>query len=107
MSHLPIDPNRDAVPIRLFKSNFLEFFTHITPAVVIAFWAPVTALLIVYAVLTAPAEVFPAFIPIGFLAGLFLWTLAEYVLHRFLFHHKPTSPRQECIFFLFRGNHLT
>ena len=46
-----------------------------------------------------------AFIPLGFLAGLFLWTFAEYTLHRFLFHHKPTSPRQERIFFLFHGIH--
>jgi sterol desaturase/sphingolipid hydroxylase (fatty acid hydroxylase superfamily) len=42
---------------------------------------------------------------LGFVAGLFLWTLAEYTVHRFVFHHKPTSPRQERIFFLFHGIH--
>ena len=41
----------------------------------------------------------------GLLIGLFLWTFAEYTLHRFLFHHKPTSPLQERIFFLFHGIH--
>ena len=53
----------------------------------------------------AHGSTFPAFIPLGLLAGLFLWTFAEYTLHRFLFHHKPTSPRQERIFFLFHGIH--
>jgi sterol desaturase/sphingolipid hydroxylase (fatty acid hydroxylase superfamily) len=62
-------------------------------------------LLIVYAGVKAHAATLPAFIPAGFLVGLFLWTLAEYTLHRFLFHHKPTSPRQERIFFLFHGIH--
>ncbi len=105
MSHLPIDTQRDTKPIRLFKSDFLEFFTHISPITIIVLWLPVAILFMVYAVTNAHAPVFPTFIPAGFLIGLFLWTLAEYTLHRFLFHHKPTTPRQERIFFLFHGIH--
>ena len=116
MNHLPIDTDRNAVPIRLFKSDFLEFFTHISPVTVIALWLPIAVLLIVYAVREAAAvpcvpagcsvpAAFPTFIPLGCLIGLSLWTFAEYTLHRFLFHHKPTSPRQERIFFLFHGIH--
>jgi sterol desaturase/sphingolipid hydroxylase (fatty acid hydroxylase superfamily) len=105
MSHLPIDTSRDAVPIRLFKSDFLEYFTHITPATILGLWVPVVVILLLVAVLDAPAAVFPTYIPLGFLIGLFLWTFAEYTLHRFLFHHKPTLPRQERIFFLFHGIH--
>ncbi len=105
MNYLPIDASRDAVPIRLFKSDFLEFFTHISPIAIIVLWLPIAVLLIVYATLHAPGPEFPIFIPLGFLIGLFLWTLAEYTGHRFLFHHKPTSPRQERILFLFHGIH--
>ncbi len=105
MDHLPTDPSRDAVPIRLFKSDFMEFFTHISPVTVIVLWLPIAVALIVYAAAHASATGFPAFIPLGIIIGLFLWTLAEYTLHRFLFHHKPTSPRQERIFFLFHGIH--
>ena len=47
----------------------------------------------------------PIVAKLGIIIGLFLWTPAEYTLHRFLFHHKPTSPRQERIFFLFHGIH--
>jgi sterol desaturase/sphingolipid hydroxylase (fatty acid hydroxylase superfamily) len=105
MAHLPIDASREAVPIRLFKSDFLEFFTHISPAVVTGFWLPIIVLFLVYAVVKAPVDRLPTHIPLGFLAGLFLWTFAEYMLHRFLFHHQPTSPLQERIMFLFHGIH--
>ena len=105
MDQHPIDTNRDAVPIRLFKSDFLEFFTHISPIAILILWVPVVTVLLVYGAMTAPAGQFPFYMPLGFLAGLFLWTLAEYSLHRFLFHHKPTNPRQERIFFLFHGIH--
>ena len=105
MSHLPIDTSRDAEPIRLFKSNFLEFFTHISPVAIIALWLPIVVCLLIYAILRVSGPAFPIYIPLGFIIGLFLWTFAEYTLHRFLFHHKPTTPRQERIFFLFHGIH--
>ena len=91
--------------MRLFKSDFLEFFTHISPVTILLLWGPVTIILLVLAVLNAPSAVFPWYIPAAFVIGLFLWTFAEYTLHRFLFHHTPTSPRQERIFFLFHGIH--
>ena len=105
MSYLPIDPGRDTEPIRVFKSDFLESFTHISPATIAGFWLPIIVILLVYAVLTASIAAFPWYILLGFVIGLFLWTLAEYLLHRFLFHHHPTTPRQERIFFLFHGIH--
>ena len=39
------------------------------------------------------------------MVGLIVWTLAEYLLHRYLFHYTPRTPRQERIFFLFHGVH--
>lgn len=38
-------------------------------------------------------------------AGLAFWTLLEYVLHRFVFHHTPRSPRQMFLGYLFHGIH--
>ncbi len=105
MSHFPIDTRRDVQPIRLFKSDFMEFFTHISPMTILVVWLPMAVLLMVYAVKEVPGSAFPLYIPLGFLSGLCLWTLAEYTLHRFLFHYKPTSPRQERILFLFHGIH--
>lgn len=105
MNHLPIDKSKDPKSIRLFKSDFLEFFTHISPVTIMILWVPVTAFLLVTAILTAPAGAFPWFIPAALGIGLFVWTLAEYTLHRFLFHFQAKTPKAERIFFLFHGVH--
>jgi sterol desaturase/sphingolipid hydroxylase (fatty acid hydroxylase superfamily) len=105
MNHTPIDASRDATPIRLFKSDFLEFFTHISPVTIVAVWLPVALWLLVVAAAGAHAHGSAMYVPGGFLIGLFAWTLAEYTLHRFLFHHKPANAVQERIFFLFHGIH--
>jgi sterol desaturase/sphingolipid hydroxylase (fatty acid hydroxylase superfamily) len=105
MNHLPIDKSKDPVSIRLFKSDFLEFFTHISPLTILILWVPVTAILLVFSVRTAPSDAFPWYILLAFLVGLFLWTLGEYTLHRFLFHFPAKTPKMERIFFLFHGVH--
>ncbi|GIV66266.1 MAG: sterol desaturase family protein [Chloroflexota bacterium] len=97
--------NHSDEPIRLFKSDFLEFFTHISPVVVVIIWLPVAVFFLIRGILIKPPSISGFFIPFGFIFGLFLWTLAEYILHRFLFHYKPKTPRQEKIFYLFHGVH--
>lgn len=97
---------RDDEPVRLFRSDFLEFFTHIHPAVVVAIWLPAVVGFLAAAILRRPAGVMGAVsIAIGVLAGLLLWTFAEYTLHRFVFHFRSRTPRQERISFLMHGVH--
>ena len=45
--------------------------------------------------------------PILFLIGLMLWTLEEYIIHRWLFHLKPPSGYPSLIWchFLLHGQH--
>ncbi len=103
MAHLPTD--HSDVPIRLFKSDFLEFFSHISPITVLVIWLPVALFFLIWSIAHAPAGGFPVVIPLGFLVGLFLWTLAEDVLHRFLFHMPVKGEKAERIIFLFHGVH--
>ena len=91
----------DDKPLRLFRSDFLEFFTHIHPLVVLLIWLPVGG----YFAFVAVRDGTLLSVVLGFLVGLFLWTLTEYLLHRFVFHFPPRSERQEKIFFLFHGVH--
>ncbi|RYZ96526.1 MAG: fatty acid hydroxylase, partial [Sphingobacteriaceae bacterium] len=39
------------------------------------------------------------------LLGLFVWTLTEYLLHRFVFHFVPKAPWALRIHFIFHGVH--
>jgi sterol desaturase/sphingolipid hydroxylase (fatty acid hydroxylase superfamily) len=103
MSHLPTD--HSDVPIRLFKSDFLEFFSHISPVTVTVIWLPVAVYFLVISIIKATPGVFPVYIPVGFMIGLFLWTLAEYTLHRFVFHFPAKGEKMEKIIFLFHGVH--
>ncbi len=105
MNDLPIDKSKDPKSMRLFQSDFLEFFTHISPITIMVLWVPVTVLLLAISILSAPSGRFPWFIPAAFVTGLFGWTLAEYTLHRFLFHYKAKTPKAERVFFLFHGIH--
>ncbi len=93
--------NHSDVPIRLFKSDFLEFFTHITPVAVVIIWLPVA----MYFMWRGIQEQADAHLLFAFVAGLFLWTFTEYTMHRFVFHFKPRTPEQEKIIFLFHGIH--
>jgi sterol desaturase/sphingolipid hydroxylase (fatty acid hydroxylase superfamily) len=44
-------------------------------------------------------------IALCYAAGLFAWTLLEYVVHRVSFHHAPTSPGQVAYGYLVHGVH--
>jgi len=105
MSPLPVDTNPESEPIRLFQSDILEFFTHVSPVAVLVMWVPVIVIVLISAIQGASGQGFPWYIPLGVIFGMILWTFAEYMLHRFLFHYKPRSPRQERMFFLFHGVH--
>lgn len=97
--------NHSDVPIRLFESDFLEFFTHIHPAVIVIIWAPVMLFFLLRAIAEQVVGVSAAYIPIAFVLGMFVWTFAEYTLHRFVFHFEPTSPGMEKLVYLFHGIH--
>jgi hypothetical protein len=72
--------------VRIFKRDFFEFFTHVHPAVPHILFIPVIAATIYlsYAAGTGPGRIVAMF-----LVGLFLWTIAEYVVHRWVFHLGP------------------
>lgn len=96
----------DQEPVRLFKSDLLEFLTHVTPQVVLIIWLPVVTAFAVAGALHWPTNVSPLWYPIAFMFGLtLLWTLMEYLLHRFVFHFKPRNRTQRQLVFLFHGVH--
>jgi sterol desaturase/sphingolipid hydroxylase (fatty acid hydroxylase superfamily) len=100
-----IEINHSDEPIRLFKSDFLEFFTHISPIAVLVIWVPVALYFLISAIVNVPSGAPAWYIPAGFLIGVVVWTLTEYTLHRFLFHYHAKGERAQRVFFLFHGVH--
>ncbi len=101
MSHPAII--HDEEPIRLFKSDFLEFFTHISPITVTVIWLPVSAYFFWLGVQQSTGGW--RHLIAAFLLGLLIWTPTEYLAHRFIFHFHPRNKLQERIAFLFHGVH--
>ncbi len=81
----------------------MEAITHVHPAVPILLWGPIVTTLLVrsFAVLELPW--FYALTLLGF--GTFVWTLTEYLLHRFVFHFEATSKLGKRFVYLFHGIH--
>ena len=95
-------------PIRLFKSDFLEFFSHIKPWVVLVVYIPFSCFLITRAVIRfSAAGISSLWMLPAMVGGWVAWTFIEYTLHRFLFHYHPKSERFKRIFFFTHGVHHT
>ena len=90
-------------PIRLFDSDILEFFTHVSPIAILVIWLPVVGYFMFLGISKNQGMIFV--LPVGLLSGLFFWTLAEYILHRFLFHFPAKTDWQKRLSFLFHGIH--
>ena len=103
MPYMPT--NHSDVPIRLFKSNFLEAFTHIHPGVVLLIWLPIALWHLSRPIVSSSLSVVQ--IIVAFANEIVVWTSTEYTMHRFVFHFEPKTnhPTVERLIFLFHGIH--
>jgi len=88
---------------RLFKSDFLEVFTHVHWSVPLIIYVPVVSYLL-YRAAGAP-ELSLTSGALLLMAGIFFWTITEYLLHRFVFHYEPTSAAGKYLHFMMHGVH--
>ncbi len=89
--------------IRLFENDFLERLSHVHPLTPLLLWGPVVVWLLWRSFALHHLPLMPV-LAIG-AAGMFVWTLTEYLLHRFLFHYPARSKPGKWLVFLFHGNH--
>jgi sterol desaturase/sphingolipid hydroxylase (fatty acid hydroxylase superfamily) len=87
--------------IPLFKNPFLEYFSHIHPVTPVIIYLPVIAACAYFGFQRVPTIN-------GLLAytgGILLWTLTEYIIHRWVFHYEPKTETGRKIHFLVHGIH--
>ena len=84
--------NKDET-VRMFESDFLEFFSRVHYSVPLYIYVPVILVLMYLSIFVYNISALNIFVV--FIGGIAAWTLAEYVLHRFVFHFKPKSI--ECV----------
>jgi dihydroceramide fatty acyl 2-hydroxylase len=86
----------------LFKSRFLDFFSRVHPSVPALIFGPVIAGLIVLGASDGQGSLEIVLLALG---GLAFWTLAEYWLHRKVFHWEPDHPIGRRLHFIIHGVH--
>jgi sterol desaturase/sphingolipid hydroxylase (fatty acid hydroxylase superfamily) len=89
---------------KLFKNKLLEFLTKTHPLVIDGMYMIIASFLI-YRYTQIVPSVKLVYIVGMFLLGLFAWTFAEYLLHRFLYHKIKDASYNSGIQYLFHGIH--
>lgn len=92
---------------RMFETPLLEFFSRIHPATPFLFWVPVLVYLVQGAVRgdVLGGALHPAAFVGLVVAGALLWSLTEYLLHRFVFHAIGPRAWQRRFYFVAHGVH--
>lgn len=85
----------------MFASPALDHFTRVHVAVVPVVWVPLVALMAVL----AARDLGPAELAGWSLLGYVTWTLAEYWLHRTVFHFEPVSRLGARLHWMLHGVH--
>ena len=94
--------NKDET-VRMFKSDFMEFFSRVHFTVPLYVYVPVILVLMYLSYFTykiSSVNIFGLFI-----GGIATWSLTEYLLHRFIFHFPAKSEFGKRIHFIFHGVH--
>jgi sterol desaturase/sphingolipid hydroxylase (fatty acid hydroxylase superfamily) len=87
---------------RMFNHPFLEWFTGTRPRTLVFIYLPATACFVWVGLLAGWS---PLASSVLFALGVALWTLLEYLLHRFVFHLTPRSRLGVLFAYLIHGVH--
>lgn len=87
----------------MFESRLLEFFTHIHPLVPIVTAVPVIAYTVHRSIVVLGVDV--PIVAALIAGGVLTWTLVEYLMHRFIFHHQFRSRFGQRVYFVIHGSH--
>jgi sterol desaturase/sphingolipid hydroxylase (fatty acid hydroxylase superfamily) len=89
--------------VRMFKSDFMEFCSHVHPITPVVLYLPLI-LYMVYAALVRNSLSLLTTLGL-FAAGILIWTLLEYVIHRHVFHYEPKTRWGKQLHFIVHGVH--
>ena len=89
--------------VRMFESDFMEFFSHVHPATPVVLFGPIIGLMLYLAFVHNNLSVLTVLA--FFVVGILSWTLLEYVIHRYVFHYEPKTRWGKLLHFIVHGVH--
>jgi sterol desaturase/sphingolipid hydroxylase (fatty acid hydroxylase superfamily) len=96
-------PSKRGETTRMFESDLFEYFSRIHPATPFVAWLPIVGFFLYRSVARHTPGV--PMVALLFLTGVLMWTLLEYVLHRWVFHWQKDTSVGRRIHFLLHGVH--
>ena len=88
---------------QIFRNGYLEYLTKTHPLVIWGMYLPVLIFLPYYSIRYLNFSGLNVFLI--YISGIFIWTLIEYILHRFAFHYHPETEKGKRINYVLHGNH--
>lgn len=91
--------------VRMFNNNLLERVSKVHFSVPLFIYVPVVLYLLYQSFFQhSSIEAITLFVTY-FLPGIIVWTITEYILHRFVFHFEPSFTWGKRVHFIFHGVH--
>ncbi len=88
---------------QLFRNQYLEYLTKTHPLVIWGMYVPIVGVMLWYSIAILSYSILNS--ALIFLAGMFFWSLFEYIMHRFVFHYVAHTERGKKINYILHGNH--
>ena len=89
--------------VRMFKSDFVDFFSRVHPATPLVLYLPLMMASLYFALHQAQLSILSVVLWFGL--GFAIWTLLEYVIHRYAFHYEPKTRIGKQFHFVVHGVH--
>lgn len=89
--------------VRMFDSDFMEFFSRVHPVTPLALYVPVICYMLYTSVWQRQLSIVA--VTALFLLGVLLWTLTEYLIHRYVFHYDPKTRWGKRLHYVIHGVH--
>jgi len=89
--------------VRMFESGFMEFFSRVHPVTPLVLYVPVVGYMLYTSVWQRQLSIVA--VTALFLLGVLLWTLTEYLIHRYVFHYEPKTRWGKQLHYVIHGVH--
>ena len=89
--------------VRMFESDFMESFSRVHPVTPLVLYMPVVGYMLYVALWQRKLSILA--VAGLFLLGIVLWTLTEYLIHRYIFHYEPKTHFGKRLHYIIHGVH--
>jgi sterol desaturase/sphingolipid hydroxylase (fatty acid hydroxylase superfamily) len=89
--------------VRMFESDFIEFFSRVHPVTPLLLYMPVVGYMLYVSLWQRKLSILT--VTGLFLVGVLLWTLLEYLIHRYIFHYEPRTRLGKRLHYIIHGVH--